>query len=135
MRQPADGPHAALCRFAERMLSADSDAMAEASTADSELLLQDHDAIVGRDAIREFWRTVFADNRTAAFEAGYPVVEVHTDRAYALGWYRETAVERDGGRTWLITGRAVVFMRCEADGIWRFTLLLNSHDRPPQEIR
>jgi uncharacterized protein (TIGR02246 family) len=134
MSQPADEPSAALVRFSEAMLAEDSEDMAEAYTADAQLLLQHHEPIIGRDAIRGFWAGVFAVNRTAAFEADYPLLEVQGDRAYALGRYRETAVERGSGKTWLISGRAVFFIRRDTDGVWRVALALNSHDRPPEEL-
>lgn len=130
----ADDPRAALDRFDRALADGDADGMAEVFAADAQLLLLYEEPIVGRDAIRETWTAIFAANDTADWRVDYPILDLHGDRAYALAVYEETMVPRNGDPAILLRGRAIYFLRSDAEGRWRIALAMNSHSHQPEEI-
>lgn len=128
-RSPSD----TLERFDRAIVEADPAVMAELFTEDGRLLAQFTQPVTGRDAIRRHWAGVFARYDTIAWEVDYLAMEVHSDRAYALATYDETAKAKSG-RVVRIKGRSVYFLRLDVDGAWRITVALNSLAAPPEEI-
>ena len=112
----------------------DADAFAACFADDAHLYLLHNEAVTGRDAIRETWRSAFARLDTSAWEPELDLLEVHGDRGYAFSTYTERLLNREDGSRALVRGRLVHFLRREADGAWRISLLMNSHSHPMEPI-
>jgi len=113
----------------------DAVAFAACFTDDGQLFLLHREAAIGRDAIRDVWADAFARFDTSAWEPRGELLEVHGDRAYAFGTYTERLLSRADGSRKLVRGRLIHFLRCEADGDWRISLLMNSHSQPMEPIQ
>jgi uncharacterized protein (TIGR02246 family) len=112
----------------------DARAYAALFCGDARLLLLHNQAIEGREAVEERWRSFFARYDTSAWATDPELVEVHGDHAYALSTYTETLVPRGVGPRISVDGRLVAFVRRESDGAWRIAVLMNSHTRPMEEL-
>ena len=112
----------------------DAAAFAACFTEDAQLHLLHREAAVGRETIRELWREFFARADTSAWEPRLEVLAVSDDRAHAFSIYTERLLNREDGTRTLVRGRLVHFLRREADGAWRITLLMNSHSHPMEPI-
>jgi uncharacterized protein (TIGR02246 family) len=112
----------------------DADRYAGLFADDARLLLLHREAIEGRPAIRDHWRSSFARFDTSAWEPRTEIVEIHGDRAYAFGTYTERLRSREDGSRTLVRGRLVYFLVLDEDATWRIRLLMNSHSHPMEPI-
>ena len=133
--KPSDGVRAALEAFDDAFAAGDPDRLAECFSNDAELLLLHRAAIHGREAARENWQQTFGTWDTSAWKTEHQIVDAHGDRAYTLSTYRERLKHRAGIEPdQLVVGRLVRFFRREPDGMWRVTLVMNSHVKPVERI-
>ncbi len=88
----------------------------------------------GRDAIEARWRSGFERFDTSAWEPRVELVEIGGDHASVFATYTERLLSREDGSRTLVRGRLVYWLRREADGRWRITLLMNSHSHPMEPI-
>lgn len=95
---------------------------------DAQALMHEQPALVGKAAIGQMFRQLFAMVDTAGFEVDYDVVDVHCDDAYVLAPFRETLRPKDGGPSIEVDGRLVCFWH--RDGSWKVTRLLTGRSSP-----
>lgn len=101
---------------------------------DGRLLLLHREALEGRVAIVDAWRTFFARHDTSAWEPVTELIDVHGDRAYAYSTYTERLLDRQDGSRRLVRGRLIHFLRADADGTWAIRMLMNSHSHPIEPL-
>jgi uncharacterized protein (TIGR02246 family) len=128
------GPAELLDRSHAAFAAGDAVAFAACFTDDGQLFLLHREAAIGTDAIRDVWADAFARFDTSAWEPSGELLEVHGDRAYAFGTYTERLLSRADGSRKLVRGRLIHFLRRDADGDWRISLLMNSHSHPMEPI-
>jgi ketosteroid isomerase-like protein len=97
---------------------------------EARLLIHQQEAVLGRQAVRESFASVFNDFDTSAYEPRYEIVDVHGDQAYVLGSFDETLRPRTGEPGIQIRGRVVHFWRRESSGAWRIVMALTSRSAP-----
>lgn len=119
----------ALASFNRTFAAGEAAALGEYIAEDAAALMHEQPALVGRAAIEEAFRELFAAVDTSAFEVDYRVVDVHGDRAYVLASFTETLQPKEAGSAISVDGRLVYFWRREADG-WRLTHLLTGRAAP-----
>ena len=112
----------------------DADRFAALFTEDARLLLLHREPIEGRTAIHDYWDGFFGRFDASEWEPHRDIVEVHGERAHAFGTYTERLRNREDGSGRLVRGRLIHFLRHEADGIWRISLLMNSHSHPMEPL-
>lgn len=126
---------AALRTFDDAFAAGDADALADVYTAEAQQLLLYVEPVVGRPAILAEWQRTFGQWDTSAWRVEHQLVDVHADAAYAFSTYTETLVHRAGTEpSRLVVGRLVRFLRREADGRWRVSLVMNSHSKRIEEV-
>jgi uncharacterized protein (TIGR02246 family) len=129
-----EGVVALLDRSHAAFAAGNADAFAACFAEDARLFLLHNEAVEGRDAIREKWRSGFARLDTSAWEPRLALLEVHGDHAYAFGTYTERLLKREDGSRTLVRGRLVHFLQRGAGGEWQITMLMNSHSHPMEPI-
>ncbi len=125
----------ALLREANAAFAAgDAERWAACFAEDARMLLLHRDALAGRPAILDFWRTAFARLDTSAWEWTTEMLEVDGDHADALTVYTERLIDREAGTHSLVRGRLVWWIRRQPDGAWWVEFLMNSHSHPVEPI-
>ena len=107
----------------------DLDGMMAIYAPDAQELLPDLPPIVGRDAIREFYRGIIEELPRFAheFEASEIVVAESGDLAVVRGWYRFTADTLRPAEVQI--GKLVGVWR-RRDGEWRLQVNISNSDQP-----
>jgi uncharacterized protein (TIGR02246 family) len=103
-------------------------------TEDARLYLLHSEPAEGRADIEARWRAAFDRLDTSAWEPRTELVEIHGDHAAVFGTYTERLLNRHDGSRTLVRGRLVYWLRREADGRWRISLLMNSHSHPMEPM-
>ena len=129
-----DDVHDALDRFDRAFTSSDADALTDVFAVDGTMLQPYREPLKGREAIHDHTARTFAEYDPSAWRTEPVLIDVHDDRAYVLSTYSETLVHRGGGESIDIRGRLVLFLRRDADGVWRVTLAMNQHSRPVARV-
>lgn len=99
---------------------------------DAHQLLNNREAVVGRDAIQRGFAQLAADFDTSAYAPQYDLIDVYGDHAYVLGSFDEVLRPRAGGPGTRVQGRLVLFWRREADGRWRVVRFLTGRSAPEE---
>ena len=112
----------------------DADRWTSCFADDGRVLLLHREALEGRAAIHDYWRTMSERLDTSDWNPFTELVEEHGDHAYAYRTYIERLRNREDGSRTLVRGRLVYFLRRDAGGSWRIHLLMNSHSHPMEPI-
>lgn len=99
---------------------------------DAYQLLNNMEAVVGRDAIQRDFAQLAAAFDTSAYAPRYDIIDVHDDHAYVLGSFDEALRPRAGGPGTRVQGRLVLFWRREADGRWQVVRFLTGRSAPDE---
>lgn len=110
----------------------DVQAIADLFAPDARLMWPGIEGIVGREAIRAAFERLFAEVHTISWQADNHVLDVHDDRAYVLGRFREVRRDHESGEVEHVPGRLVSFWRRQPDGGWLITHLLTSRYGPEE---
>lgn len=131
--EAATPPNAAAKRMIEKVMDRyvaayrknDPDAMAELYAKEAILLPPGHELVKGRDSVRAFW----SRGMETGFEMAPVAVEVSGATAYVVGRYYVPPDDEDGAET----GKYIVALRLERDGVWRITAdIWNADDSDDQ---
>jgi ketosteroid isomerase-like protein len=120
---------AALQAFNERWLSAaknNPEALGDLYTKEAILAPANAATVRGREAIREFWKSLLSSRKGKLL--GFRLVDGHVDgnTAYALAEYT-LQVSHENGETVNIEGKALrIFLR-QPDGSWKIRLQMFNH--------
>ncbi len=111
------GSRQAIESAVRRYVAASNQGDAEALTAlyaeDAVLLPPDHEAIQGREAIRDFWR----QGTDEGLEVTTLTVEVEGDLGYLVGRYHLLATDEEPADS----GKYVMCLKRQRDGAWKLT--------------
>lgn len=99
---------------------------------DAVQLLNNQEAVVGREAIRQGFAQTAAAFDLSNYAPQYDLVAVHGDHAYVLGSFDEVLRPRAGGAGMRVQGRLVVFWRREPDSRWRIIRFLTGRSAPDE---
>ena len=125
---------ALLDRFHAAFAAGDAEGFGACFAEDGTVVLLHSEALVGRDAIVDAWRTLSARFDTSDWEPVTEFVDVDGDHGAAYSTYTERLLDRQDGSRRLVRGRLVHLFRAEPDGTWRIRLLMNSHSRPIEPL-
>ncbi len=129
-RRNAGGIQEALVAFDTSLATGDATAFVGLLAEDVELMWHYNPTIVGRSAVDQAFRQLFATYDTSAWKADHHTIEIHDNAAYVISDISETLRPYEGDRaTRRIEGRIVLFWRWEEDG-WRITRLLSARSAP-----
>ena len=84
-----------------------------------ELMLENMESIVGRDAITDVFAAGFETNNFTGWSADYTVFDVHEESAYVIGDFDIDVYPYDGRPPIQTVGRAVWFWKRQPDGVWK----------------
>jgi uncharacterized protein (TIGR02246 family) len=111
----------------------DAERWAACFEEDGRVYLLHRDALIGRPAIRDYWREMGERLDTSDWNPSTELVELHDDHAFAFRTYTERLRDkRDGSRT-LVRGRLALLLH-RTDGAWLIRLLMNSHSHPMERL-
>jgi uncharacterized protein (TIGR02246 family) len=117
VRAPETGSRGAIEATVDRYVTASNEGDAEALAAlyadDALLLPPDHEPIVGREAIVEFWR----QGTDSGLEVSTLRLEVDGDVAYLIGRYRLPPTPDEDADS----GQYVLCLKRQTDGAWKLT--------------
>jgi uncharacterized protein (TIGR02246 family) len=99
--------------YAKAYRNNDPDAMAALYAEGAMLLPPGHELVKGRDSVRAFW----SRGMEAGFEMATVSIEVSGDAAYVVGRYYVPPDDEDDAET----GKYIIALRRERDGVWRIT--------------
>jgi len=94
------------------------------------LLPQGQPPLIGREAIRSAYASVFDQFRVVG-GGELRELEVAGDLGYFWSTYRLTATPKAGGETLEDEGQSVFIVRRQRDGAWKIERLIATSDRPP----
>lgn len=100
-------------RYVAASNEGDPEALAALYAEDALLLPPDHEPIMGREAIVEFWR----QGTDSGLEVSTLRLEVDGDVAYMVGRYRLPPTEDEAADS----GQYVLCLKRQADGAWKLT--------------
>jgi uncharacterized protein (TIGR02246 family) len=100
-------------RYVAASNQGDAEALARLYADDALLLPPDHEPILGREAIVEFWR----QGTDEGLEVSPLRLEVNGDVAYMVGRYRLPPTEEEPADS----GQYVLCLKRQADGAWKLT--------------
>lgn len=98
--------------------------MASFYTDDALLVAQQHQTVIGRPAVEEFWRVACAGARIAGVRrtVHLDAVESSGNLAYLRGEVRLQPADGSG----IVQVRYVTVWRCERDHVWRIAIDISS---------
>jgi len=111
-------------------LASDAAALVALYADDPVLMPQNQPAVIGRDAIRSLYQSVFEDF-TVTGGGELLEVEVAGDRGYFWSAYTLTATPRAGGESIADIGKSVFIVRRQPDSSWKIARLIANSDQPP----
>ena len=100
-------------RYAAAYRGNDPDALAALYSDGAVLLPPGHETVRGRDSVRAFW----SRGMEAGFEMATVSIEVSGGAGYVVGRYYVPPDDQDDAET----GKYIIALRREPDGIWRIT--------------
>lgn len=125
--------HRAVQTFDEAFSGGHLDDVTSLFSQDAQLLVHQRPAVSGREVIRSAFALFFEQFDVLAYEPTYELIDIHEDRAYALGWWTQVLRPDDGRPDMKIHGRTVQFWRRE-DGQWRLVMLLTARFAPDEQV-
>jgi uncharacterized protein (TIGR02246 family) len=119
-------------RYVAASNEGDAEALTELYAEDAVLLPPDHEPILGRDAIGEFWR----QGTDTGLEVSTLRLEVAGDVAYLVGRYRLPPTDQEDADS----GQYVLCLKRQRDGTWKLTADIwngsgTADDRGPEQER
>ena len=111
--------------YAKAYRNDDPDAMAALYADGAMLLPPGHDLVKGRDSVRAFW----SRGMEAGFEMATVSIEVSGAAAYVVGRYYVPPDDDDDAET----GKYIIALRRERDGVWRITADIWDADQDDSE--
>jgi uncharacterized protein (TIGR02246 family) len=107
----------------------DADAVAAQYTEDAILMRPNSPTVVGREAIAESHRGLFANFRA---ELTHEVDEIEAigDQAYMRGRFVVLVTPKRGGAPIRLQGKSLSIVHRGADGLWRFARDIYNYDHP-----
>jgi uncharacterized protein (TIGR02246 family) len=103
----------------------DPDAMAALYAEGAMLLPPGHELVKGRDSVRAFW----SRGMEAGFEMATVSIEVSGNAGYVVGRYYVPPDDEDDAET----GKYIIALRRERDGVWRITADIWNADEDDDE--
>jgi ketosteroid isomerase-like protein len=100
---------------------------------DTQVMWNDRETIVGRQAVHDAFAGLFSAVDTSEWRPDHHTIEVYADGAYVMSDFIETLRPADGGHAVRVRGRAVFFWRRTEIG-WRLTRLLTARSAPDEEV-
>jgi len=111
-------------------LASDAGALLALYADDPVLMPQNQPAVIGREAIRSLYQSVFEE---FTVEGGGELLEVEVagDWGYFWSTYTLTATPKAGGEPIEDNGKSVFIVRRQPDGSWKIARLIANSDQPP----
>ncbi|UCG33482.1 MAG: SgcJ/EcaC family oxidoreductase [Phycisphaerales bacterium] len=113
-------------------LAGDADALAALYADDPVLMPQSQPEVVGKEAIRSLYQSVF-EEYTVQGDGELLEVEVAGDWAFYRSTYRLKATPKAGGEPIEDTGKSLFIVRRQPDGSWKIARLIANSDLPPAD--
>ena len=101
-------------------------------TDDARALFHLNEALIGKEAIYEAFKSVLDAFDTSSYEPDYEILDVLGDHAYALLTFKEVLRPKDGTAGVRVHGRAVHFWRYGQDAGWQLAALLTARSAPDE---
>jgi len=105
-------------RFQAAYSAGDAAAVAALYTDDAVSLPDHHEAIHGKAAIQQYLQETFAQV-AANMTLTAPDLEISGDIAHETGSYTMTITPKRGGNAMTVTGKYLVVLKRQPDGLWR----------------
>ncbi len=106
----------------------DIDALLSMYTDDPVLMPQSQPAVIGKDAIRSLYQSVFEEFKIKG-KGKVVEVEVSGDLGYFWSSYILTATPRAGGDPIKEEGKSIFIVRRQDDNSWKISRLIDNSDR------
>lgn len=110
--------------------AANAEQIVDLYTANAFVLYPNQPAVAGRSAIRDYFKSFFAEFAPEDFELTSAEAEVVGPWAFDRGTYRFRAVPRAGGDAIADYGKYLVILQRQPDGSWRVARDMDNRDRP-----
>lgn len=89
-------------------------------TDDAQLMAPGKPALTGKEAVRQYYQSVFDEYHTQ-LESHYEEVEVSGDLAYGRGFASVTLTPKNGGEPVVSTSKYLNILKKQPDGDWKTT--------------